>query len=241
MTAFRNIIAALLCLALTGCLDTSEEIWLRSDGSGAARIHAAAPAAAAVMYGGEDGIKKLIEEFLAEAPSVTSHIIGIRTAGDRLEVDLTITFSNAIDLQRDTSGPAIKKLPLAGAEMVGKAEIDFKGLNAVFTRRVELSRAAPLAMFAPEAEFEGHRVTTIIHLPKPASKHNATSTADGGRTLIWETALSEAFRKPVVTSFTMPLPIPWIYICLVTLLVMLLFAALIYYLLRSRRAKAITP
>ena len=93
-------------------------------------------------------------------------------------------------------------------------------------------------MFIPQSELEGHSVTTILHLPKAATSHNATSTADGGSTLIWDTPLAEALRKPRVTEFIMPLPIPWLSICFVTMLLLILVAALIYYLRRGRKAGA---
>ena len=237
MGSYLKALASLACLLLSGCLDTHEEVWVRADGSGAARVSLAVPVAASAMHGGEEGVKKLIEDFLTETPAITTHILETRVEDARLHVDLTITFDNALDLIADTSEPASGKLPAAGSELMGTAKVDFKGLDMVFTRTVEFSKAVPGAIFIPQSQLEGHAVTTILHLPEAAISHNATSTADGGRTLIWETSLAEAFRKPRVTEFTMPLPIPWGWVSFVALLLLILFAVLARYLIRMKRAK----
>ena len=237
-TKFAAACVGILCLALTSCLDTREEVWIRPDGSGSARINVSLPAAAAAIHGGEEGVTKLIEKFVADTPAITTHLLSTQIEADRLDVDLTITFSNALDFLEETSGPAAEKMPAAGAEMIGTAEIDFKGLDLVFSRTVELSKAIPGAIFIPQRQLDGHTVTTIIHLPAAATTHNATSTADGDHTLIWETSLAEAIRKPKVSHFTMPLPIPWGSICFIALLLLILLTALIYYLRRRKRAKA---
>lgn len=236
MKAFFRTLAAIALLVLAGCLDTREEVWIRPDGSGSANISVTMPAAALSIHGGEEGVKELIEAFLAETPAITSHVLATRREGDRFHVDLAMTFSNAMDLMEETSGPAGGGLPGAAAELIGKSEVVFKGTDLVFTRTVELSKAFPGSIFIPRSQLEGRSVTTILHLPRAATSHNATATADGGSTLIWETPLAEAFKKPRVTEFTMPLPIPWGYVCLVVLLVLVVFAVLILYLRRRKRA-----
>lgn len=236
-TRIAAALAALICMALSSCLDTREEIWVRADGSGAARINVSVPAAAASVHGGGDGVKKLIGDFIAATPSIASHVLETREEGGMLFVDLTITFANAMELVEEISGPAQGKLPAAGAGLIGRSEITFEGLDVSFTRILDLPKAIPGAAFIPSYQLEGHSVTTIIHLPKAASAHNATSTEDKGRTLIWETPLAEALSAPRTTAFTMPLPIPWLFIGSVALLVLLLFAALIHHLVRRRRPK----
>ena len=237
MNRLSKILAALVGMALSSCLDTREEIWVGADGSGAARINISVPAAAASIHGGEDGVKTLIGDFIAATPSVTTHLLATRVEDDMLFIDLTITFANALELVEDTSAPALGKLPAAGAELVGRSEISFEGLDVLFTRTTDLPKAIPGAAFIPRSQLVGHSVTTIIHLPKAASAHNATSTADGGRTLIWETPLAGALSAPRTTAFTMPLPIPWLFIGSLALLFLLLLAGLIHHLRRRKRAK----
>jgi hypothetical protein len=225
-------------LLFTSCLDTHEEIWINSDASGAARIQIAIPLAATALHGGEASLRKMIEEYLNSTPAFSSYALDTSTEEDRLKIDLAITFDNALDLQTATSEAALEKLPTGTAKMIGHSEVEFQGLSLAFSRQVELSKAIPGALFFPASQLEGHSLTTIIHLPKAASSHNATSTNNDGRTLIWETPLETAFRKPVETNFTMPLPIPWMSIGLIALLLLILVAALIYY-LRRRKSKQI--
>lgn len=242
MNSLRSILkgtATLLCaLLLSSCLDTHEEIWINPDASGAARIQITMPLAASRLHGGEVGMKKMIEEYLNATPAFSSYALQTSSQDDRLKIDLAITFDNALELQDATSPEALKKLPAGSSHMIGTSEIDFQGLNLVFSRRTELSKAIPGALFFPMSELQGHAQTTIIHLPKAATSHNATSTANGNRTLIWTTPLATAFKGPLETNFTMPLPIPWLNIALVTVLLLILLVSLIYY-FRSRKSKTI--
>jgi len=231
----------LLAACLSSCLDTREEIWIAADSSGAARINVSIPAAAAALHGGEEGVKELIEEYIAETPAITSHVLATETGEGRLFVDLTLTFADALDLLASTSAETRENLPPAGAELMGKSEVGFHGLSVDFSRTVDLSKAVPGAILIPQRQLEGHSLTTIIHLPKAASSHNATATADAGRTLIWETTLAQAFKEPVVTAFTMPIPIPWTLISLLALLALILASTLFVYLRRRKRISMAMP
>lgn len=230
----NRVLACFLALLLASCLDTHEEIWLNADSSGAARIQVAMPLNATLLQGGEEGVRKMIKEYLGSAPEFTSHTLETSSADGRLHIDATVTFASAMDLADLTTSPSFEKLPSATARMAGTSTVDFHGLNVSFSRRVELSKAIPGAPFFPKNELKGHSLTTIIHLPKAATTHNATSTANGNRTLIWTTPLGTAFKRPVETSFTMPLPIPWLTLGVTALLVLLLAATLIYYVIRRR-------
>jgi hypothetical protein len=242
MRSFLKFAAIFLLTAvLSSCLDTREEIWIAPDSSGAARINISIPATAAALHGGEEGVKKLIEDYIAATPAITSHLLATETGEGRLFVDLTLTFADALDFLAATSAETRGNLPPSGAELMGKSEVGFHGLSVDFSRTVDLSEALPLALFVPQDQLEGHSLTTIIHLPKAASSHNATSTAGGGRTLIWETTLTQAFKEPVVNAFTMPIPIPWSLISLVTLLALILVSTLFVYLRRRKQASAPSP
>lgn len=232
-------LALLACFLVSSCLDVREEIWIHADASGAARITVSAPAVAASIHGGEDGVKKLIADFMAETPEFTSHVIKTRTEQGRLHIDVSATFSNAMDLAGVASGPTIEKLPATGVELMGKAEVNLRGLDIDFKRIAEFSKVLPGAGFIPKSQLDGRSVTTIIHLPNAATSHNATNTKNKGRTLVWKTALAIALSKPTVNAFTMPLPIPWLLIGFVTLLLAILIAVLCRYLIRRRRARIV--
>ena len=51
MSTFLKTLVAIVCLALAGCLDTREEVWIAADASGAARFNVSVPAAAASPQG----------------------------------------------------------------------------------------------------------------------------------------------------------------------------------------------
>jgi len=230
-------VALLVCaLSLSSCLDSHEEVWLNPDASGAARIKLAIPAAAVAFYGGEEGVKKLVEEFTAATPAITSHALETEITDGRLHVDFAATFANALDFLNAASATGGPEIPPVGKEMMGKTDINFSGLSLVFKRRIEMSKVIPGALFIPASQLAGHSVTTIVHLPKAASSHNADSTADGGRTLTWSTSLATALKKPVERNFTMPLPIPWTTISVIVILLLILLATLIYY-FRSRKVR----
>ncbi len=223
-------------VSLSSCLDSHEEIWLKADGSGAARIQLAFPLAAAMLHGGEKGIEEMIRSFVSSTPALTSHVLTTSADGDRLNLDLTLTFDNALDLFNPAGGLNSSPLPAAATEFLGVTQINFSGLNLDFERRIELSKAIPGSLFIPHRQLQGHSITTIIHLPKAARTHNAGSSADEGRTLIWSTPLATALKGPAEMRFTMPLPIPWAIIGSLALMLGLLAASLTYYIRRRKTA-----
>ncbi len=232
----RLLVLILATLLVSSCLDSREEIWLNADASGAARITVSLPSVAARLHGGEKGVRKTIETYLQASPAFSSYALDVKTEDDRLTVDVTLTFDNALDLSDLGSSPAAADLPSAGTGLLGDTDVEFSGLSVDFRRRTDLSRSLPGASFVPASRLAGHTITTIVHLPLPAATHDATSTSDGGRTLVWETPLAVAFNGPVSNSFTMPLPIPWLTLGMVALFLLILVVAAIYY-FRGREKK----
>ncbi|MBG7607203.1 MAG: hypothetical protein IZT59_04115 [Verrucomicrobia bacterium] len=229
----------LIATVLPSCLDSEEEIWINADSSGAGRISITVPSAATTLHGGQAGIKKIAEDFLKSTPAFSSYLVETKTENKRTTLNAAFTFDNALDFLDSSFAENLDSLPGSGSEFAGTTKVAFQGLNIAFSRRTELSKAIRGAIFFPQSQLTGHEVKTTFHLPKAATSHNATSTADGGRTLIWITPLATAIRKPVETNFTMPLPIPWLTIGVTTLMVILLLAALAYYLIRRRKSRDI--
>lgn len=223
-----------IAIALPSCLDSEEEIWINADASGAGRITITIPAAATSLHGGEAGVKALAEHFLKSSPAFPSYLVETRTEGGRTTVSVAFTFADARDFLDSNFLENLDRLPGGGSEFLGTTQVEFHGLNIDFSRRTELSKAIPGAIFFPERRLAGHEVKTTIHLPKAATSHNATSTANGGRTLIWTTPLATALRSPVETKFTMPIPIPWATVSITALTLILLLITLAYY-IRSRK------
>lgn len=230
------ICALILGSLLSACLDSHEEVWLNADASGTARIRISIPSAATGLYGGEEGVEKIVEDFIEATPSVTSHALETRTQNGRIHLDLAMTFSNALELINPPSSSATSGLPAAGKEMIGNTQAEFSGLNLVFKRRIELSKVIPGAILIPQSQLTDHSIISIIHLPNAASTHNADSTIDDGRALIWNTPLATALKGPVDRSFTMPLPIPWATVGVIATLLIILATAMIYY-WRSRKVR----
>lgn len=237
MGFLRLILLVFTSLAVSSCLDIEEEVWINADASGAARIQVWLPEAAAKMQGGEEGVRKTIEGFVNSSTAFSSYSLNTQTEDRILHIDLTVTFDDAMDLAAlETEGDA-SNLPPGSSELVGATSVDFSGLSLVYSRSTEFSKGIPGSFFIPESRLQGHGITTIFHLPMAASSHNATSTEDDGRTLIWKTPLAVAFKKPIENQFTMPLPIPWAGIALGTLLVMVLIGTGVYYFWNNRKKK----
>ncbi len=223
-------------ILVSSCFDSREEIWINADGSGAARITVSLPTTAALLHGGEKGVRKTIETYLEASPAFSSYALDMKTEAGRLTINVALTFDDALALSDLGRSPAASALPSAGTGLLGKTEIEFTGLSVAFDRQVDLSKALPGAIFVPESQLAGYELTTILHLPLPATTHDATATSDGGRTLVWEIPLATAFKGPVTNRFTMPLPIPWLTIGMIAVPVVILGVVLIYY-LRSRKKK----
>jgi hypothetical protein len=207
-TIARILIAACAAL-LSSCIDGREEYWLRADGGGRAEITYILPAAAASVHGGESGIREMIAAFLRDTPQITASSCEVATEGNRVRVKISVAFDSALAMKDALSGAAIKSLPSAASLLAGEVTADLHGQTLDFTRKINPSKAIPGAAFLPASQFEGHRLTYIMHLPDVPTESNATRTEDAGRTLIWDIPLARAVKSPPVTRFKILVPIPW--------------------------------
>lgn len=201
-----------LALMVTGllfsCIDGREEVWLAADGSGRADVCYSMPLAAARLQGGEEGIRRMIGEFLGRSPAIESSAFEVMADQDRLKVRVRLTFKSALELAKITTGSSANKLPAAASHLVGEVKVDFHGLNVEFSRTLSPGSAMPGAFFMPASQFEGRNLTYIIHLPDAATESNATRTEDAGRTLVWDFPLAEAIQRPFTTRFKAPVSLP---------------------------------
>lgn len=231
----RRLIPCLAALLFSSCLDCHEEVWLNPDASGKAQVRVTIPLQAAKIHGGENGIRTRIREYLQSTPAFTSHRVETAVSGDQLKIDINMTFDNALNLVDLTSGSAYEKLPAAAADLIGHANMEFHGTNVSLQRRIDLTRSIPGAMFIPKEQLKGHNLTTVMHLPRTATSHNADTIEDSGKTLIWSTPLASALRTPLNQSIIMPLPIPWLAIGGAASLLAILIAGLSYYIYRRKK------
>ncbi|MCX6878455.1 MAG: hypothetical protein NTW21_32270 [Verrucomicrobia bacterium] len=197
---------------LASCIDGREEFWLAADGSGRAEIRYEVPAALASSLGGETGIEKLLERFVRETPTLTSTSHRVTRQGERMAVEFKASFKSVLELIAAVSGDSVlaagKFKPLV-EPLIGHFDIRQRGLRVEMTRTVSPSKALPGAGFVPDSRFDGRRLVYILHLPVVAQESNATRTADGGRTLIWDQTLKEGLKKRVVIHFKAAMPLPW--------------------------------
>jgi hypothetical protein len=215
---------------LSSCIDGREEIWLEATGSGRANVTYSIPAAATRLYGGEAGIRRMIEEFLKNSAAISSSSCAVTTKGDRLEIEVEARFDSALDLKNISTGSAIKKLPPAANGLTGEIQAEVRGLSVDFARTVRLGDSLPGSQFIPASQLAGRHLTYIIHLPKAATDSNASRTENSGHTLIWEFPLSEALQGPITIRLAAPIPIPGWAIAAISILGILLLLLLLFIL-----------
>lgn len=208
---------------LASCIDGYEEYWLTATGHGRADIRYQLPTRAIQLQGGPDAIRHQILDRLNQSGAFSSSSCDIQPQPNRTTlIHIQASFDSAFDLQKLAQAPSISSLPGPAHALIGDIQTHLSSRNVDFTRTVTPSQAIPGSAFMPASTFAGNTLTTIIHLPFAASQSNATTTSDDGRTLTWQTPLASALKSPVVTHFTMPIPIPWTTLCAVGLPILLL-------------------
>ena len=211
MTLWRTILRALvtcIMLLLVSCIDSREEFWIETNGSGRAHISYTIPASAARMHGGDDGIRKLIGDFFRATPSIKQPHHAVFTENGRTTVTVEFAFDSALDLMRTGSSDSLDRLPAAASHFFGETKMNWSGRSLEITRNISPGKALPGAALLPSSQLVG-RLVTIMHLPAAALESNATRTENHGRTLVWETPFADAVRSPVTYRFTMGVPLPW--------------------------------
>lgn len=201
-----HFLLAALCGLLSSCIDGHEEYWLQADGSGRVEIHHAIPAAAAKLHGGESTIRAMIDDFLRGTPGIRDASQEVSTSDGRTHIRIRCAFDSALDLAKLADGPSSARMPAAARQLLGRIETSLHGRTIHFRR--EISPALPAALL-PAAALDGHRLRYILHLPAVARDSNATRRENAGKTLVWEIPLAQAAAAPVVTRFTMDVPLPW--------------------------------
>lgn len=230
--AARCIVMALPCL-LVSCIDSREEFWLEANGSGRAELSFSIPTTAARMTGGNDGIRKMIEQLRQSGSALKNFRETITTQDDRTHIDVSFSFDSARDLEALREGEAFKSLPSAAAHMSGMIETEIRGLSIDYRRTIAVNKALPGAFLLPKSKFADCKLLTIMHLPVAASQSNATRVENAGRTLVWDTPMAEAVKSPIVHHIVFSIPIPRaVYIGLVAIVIAL------GVLIQRRRAKS---
>ena len=207
-----RILAPAVAVLLVSCIDGREEIWINADGSGRADITYDLPSAAAGFQGDEDGVRKMLGDFLANTPALRNPTFEVSTHNGRLKIHVQASFDSALELKDLSKSSSMDKLPSSAAGLTGYTAVNVNGLTVDFSRTIDAGSALPGSFFMPASQFEGRGLSYIIHLPAPAIESDATRTEDEGRTLIWDFPLTQAIKGPVTTRFKAKVPVPvWIY------------------------------
>ena len=232
-----RIVAGAGCLLLSSCFDIHEEVWIAADGSGRAELVYSVPSSAVKLAGGKDALELKIREAIAAQPELRLDRLEVLTDGKRSAVEVTLSTGSVYSLRNLDEKNERRDLPAAAVDLAGKFDVRLSGLNVDFSRTVRVREALGLAALAiRESDREQRRLRYVVHLPAPALESNATETAEGGRTLVWESSLGEALRTPVITRFKARLPIPravWFASALVTTAL----TGLIFWLRAARRKR----
>jgi len=214
---------------LSSCIDGHEEYWLARDGSGVAEIIYEVPAKAVALKGGDLSLQQHIEDWIATTPEVRKEICTVTTTGERTRIHARLAFDSVRKLAKlSTSEPGANSpgLPNAFRHLVGEFDLHLNGRDIEFTRTVSPGKAFLNGLFLPKHETDGRRLVYTLHLPEPALESNATQTLDDGKTLVWDRALADGLKQPLVTHVKARIPVPaWLIASSAGLGVMLLFTA----------------
>lgn len=214
MRKIYQLLLLLCSLLVVSCIDGEEEFWLNRDGSGRAVITYTVPSSFVALRGGEEKLRTTIQEKLGNRTEVALEKVEVTTDDGRTRVYVAGSFPDAmklVDLAHDANA---KPMPAALEALLGKFDVRLKGRDVSLLRTMEPAKLLGGGLFKPSArDLEGHRLKYTLHLPVAAHETNATSTADGGQTLMWDIPLEKAVDQPVTLSFHARMPIPlWIWL-----------------------------
>ncbi|MES2657800.1 MAG: hypothetical protein V4689_04235 [Verrucomicrobiota bacterium] len=237
-----RLLAVITACLLVSCIDGREEIWLNADGSGRADVTYSLPAAAAKFQGGEDGVKKMLGDFLFNTPAIKNPTCDVTTIDGRLKIHVRGSFDSALELKEISKNGSMEKLPSSATGLTGSTKVTMSGRTVDFSRTIDAGSALPGSFFMPASQFEGRRLSYIVHLPVAAMESNATRIEDEGRTLVWDFPLAQAIKGPFTTSFSAKVPIPaWMLASAGTATFAAGFLAILTFRKMSRRKQPDTP
>ncbi|MBQ98191.1 MAG: hypothetical protein CMP30_09370 [Roseibacillus sp.] len=227
------LVSLALCLALSGCIEGEEQIWLRADGSGRIEARYKMPSAVAKRIGEPAELVRALQEAAERDPHVEITDLTYTTEGG----GITLTFSGTFDsLNKLTSFPqrqlrdASKPDKRVQAEVLfGESAMVISDDNITYNREVDISwllqsNPATKSIAKMPALFGKSSLTFILNLPGEAQESNASSQSEDKLRLEWNFLLKENTTGPMPMTARAALPAskpPWLFLLAILPLVFL--------------------
>jgi len=230
----HRALTAVAAVLATACVDVDEEFRLTPTGAGEAAIRVSMPAGVLRLQGGEEGVEKLLDDFLTRRPGIKSMGYQVSVKNGRAHLDARFRFDSADELIDAMSAPADVGLPRVVSGILGSAKLETDWLSVRFSRVIDPGESLAGARLLPGMVLGDHRIRTTLHLPARVESSNATRVENDGRTLVWDVRLADAVERPMHQEFIMPVPVPWLGI-LASAFPGLLLAGWIWFIRRRKR------
>lgn len=246
MKWFCYLLASVIMLLVSSCIDGDEEVWINKDGSARMRAEYRVPATA-VSQGEAEQIMGSIRKAIEKDPGMELvEYSATKSKGKRvIVVELTTTnlmkLKNMVPKEGKGGKPAeLTEEQRVMLHVIGKISVQVEGMDIEMRRKVKL--APLLEKYVGKKSsipYKTSQFRYILHLPFPVESSSATETLDNGRTLIWESRLSDYREEPLVMEFKARVPLPWwVYVAGVGIVLILVFFLFLIFRRLKRRKKA---
>tara|TARA_B100001093_G_scaffold500753_1_gene551600 strand:+ start:1010 stop:1750 length:741 start_codon:yes stop_codon:yes gene_type:complete len=227
------LVSLALCLALSGCIEGEEQIWLRADGSGRIEARYKMPSAVAKRIGEPAELVRALQEAAERDPHVEITDLTYTTEGGGITLTFSGTFDNLNKLAsfpqrqlRDASKPDKR---VQAEVLFGESAMVISDDNITYNREVDISwllqsNPATKSIAKMPALFGKSSLTFILNLPGEAQESNASSQSEDKLRLEWNFLLKENTTGPMPMTARAALPAskpPWLFLLAILPLVFL--------------------
>jgi len=217
-------------LFLSSCIESEEEVWINSDGTGRVRFQLTLPSMAKGQLKKLPEIIEKLKKVDQEDEEFEIQTISYTQSGRKLFLKFDASCTSLLDLNdivdrhRHIFESGEDTGPSTVSQFIGDINLSLMSLTPSYERQILLSSFLPPSMKAA-ASLMGDDASFkyTIHLPSPPKEHNAHETLNQGNTLKWTFQLKKHLQDPMIMQVTTSLPIPWwIYAILFVIAALLL-------------------
>lgn len=222
-----------IVLFISGCkMDGDEEIEIHADGALTIRVNYQMPIRGLSLMDGR-ALLTYFQGLADRHESISVNELSCELAGNatvRLIAEIHTTDAMQLreimagESEMLESGELLDLTILAKVKaIIGDISIGVEGLSIKFRRSVQIGDLLKneLPSFNPDL-LGDYQFRYSLTSPRAAKSHNATSTSNNGKTLIWVMPLKQSFEEPFTMQATLPIPIPWWVWLLVALAVLVI-------------------